>query len=330
MPANLTPEYLAAEKRYRTARTDEDRLDILQEMLRVIPKHKGTDHLQGDLRKRISQLRRLIADKRTKRKRRGPSHAIRHEGAGQVVLVGPPNTGKSQLVASLTRATPEVASYPYTTQKALPAMMPYEDVFVQLVDLPPITAEHTEPWVYEVIRAASAMVIVVDCTARYPANEIATTVELLEKAHVVPLDPANEDLHDIFLVEKPACVALNKVDTDGDQELVVLVGESYTGNIPLIPVSGQTGRGLERFRESVYSLLDVIRIYSKIPGKKADMSQPYTLPRGSSLNDFARTVHKDFAEQLKYARVWGSTRHDGQTVPRDYILTDKDVIELHM
>jgi len=330
MPANLTPEYRAAEKRYRAARTDEERLDCLQEMLRVIPKHKGTDHLQGDLKKRLSQLRRDISDSRTKRRRRGPSHAIRHEGAGQVVLVGPPNVGKSQIVDAVTNAAPEVAPYPYTTQKALPSMMPYEDVMVQLVDLPPITAEHTEPWVYEIVRAASAMVIVADCTAQYPVRQIDTTLELLAAAHVVPQDPANEDLHDIFLVEKPARIAINKVDTDDDEGLVTLVREMYGGSIPITAVSGKTGRNLDRLRQNVYDLLDVIRIYSKIPGKKADRLQPYTLPRGSLLTGFARTVHKDFAEQLKYARVWGGARHDGQTVPRDYILQDKDIIELHM
>jgi len=330
MPANLTPEYRAAEKRFRAARTDEERLECLQEMLRVIPKHKGTDHLQGDLKKRISELRRDISDSRTKRRRRGPSHAIRHEGAGQVVLVGSPNVGKSQIVDAVTNATPEVAPYPYTTQKALPSMMPYEDVLVQLVDLPPITAAHTEPWVYEIVRAASAMVIVADCTARYPVRDIKTTLELLAAAHVVPEDPANEDLHDIFLVEKPARIVLNKVDSDDDEELVALVQELYDGPLPITAVSGKTGRGRDRFRQDVYDLLEVIRIYSKIPGKKADRSQPYTLPRGSLLAGFARTVHKDFSEQLKYARVWGGARHDGQTVPRDYILQDKDIIELHM
>ena len=330
MPANLTPDYKAAEKRFRAARTDEERLECLQEMLRVIPKHKGTDHLQGDLKKRLSQLRRDISDGRTKRRRRGQSHAIRHEGAGQVVLVGSPNAGKSQLVDAMTNAMPEVAPYPYTTQKALPSMMPYEDVLVQLVDLPPVTAEHTEPWVYEIVRAASAMVVVADCTAPYPVRDIETTLELIAAAHVVPEDPANEDLHDIFMVEKPAHIVLNKVDSDDDEDLVALVKEMYGGPLPVTAVSGKTGRGLDQFRQDVYDLRDVIRIYSKIPGKKADRSQPFTLPRGSLLAGFARTVHKDFSEQLKYARVWGSGKHDGIMVKKDHILQDGDVIELHL
>jgi len=330
MPANLTPEYLAAERRYRAARTDRERLECLEEMLRVIPKHKGTEHLQGDLKKRISQVRRDISDKRTKRRRRGPSHTIRHEGAGQVGLVGPPNVGKSRLVAALTHATPEVAPYPYTTQKAVPGMMFYEDVPVQLVDLPPITAEHTEPWVYEVVRATSAIVVVADCTARDPVGQIRAVLELLADAHVVPLDPANEDMHDVFLVERPTLIALNKVDTDEDDELVALVQNLYRGNLNLLPVSGETGRGLDAFRAEVYRMLDVVRIYSKVPGKQAELAQPYTLPRGSSVTDFATAVHKDFAEQLKFARVWGGTRYAGQTVPRDYVLNDKDIIELHM
>src|SRR4030042_1374884 len=109
MPANLTPQYLEAEKNFRSAKSPLEKIAALEEMLAVMPKHKGTDHLRAELRTRIARLTQSL-DKKTATQR--ASMMIEKVGAGQVAVIGPPNTGKSQLVTSLTKATPVVAAYP--------------------------------------------------------------------------------------------------------------------------------------------------------------------------------------------------------------------------
>ncbi|MCX6553014.1 MAG: 50S ribosome-binding GTPase, partial [Acidobacteria bacterium] len=123
MPANLSPEYHRAEERLRGARSPDEKIAALEEMLRVIPKHKGTDHMQADLKGRIAKLRKEIGKKGGKG---GFTFIVPREGAGQVAIAGPPNSGKSSLVRALTRATPAVGSYPFTTREPVPGMMPFE------------------------------------------------------------------------------------------------------------------------------------------------------------------------------------------------------------
>lgn len=142
MPANLTPAYKAAEARFRAAVTREEKMAALEEMLRLIPKHKGTEHLQADLRSRLSKLKQ---EPRKKGPTKGPSHKVPREGAGQVALVGPPNGGKSSLLTALSRARPEIAPYPMTTREETPGMMEYEDIGFQLVDLPPSAGNTWSP-----------------------------------------------------------------------------------------------------------------------------------------------------------------------------------------
>ena len=146
MPANLTPEYERAEQRYREAGDDAERLEALREMLSTIPKHKGTEKMQADLKRRISQLVKA-GGKRARARTVDPFHVPRG-GAGQIVLLGLPNVGKSMLVATTTDASVKVAEYPYTTALPVPGMWPYQDVQIQVVDTPPVTAEHVPPGLF--------------------------------------------------------------------------------------------------------------------------------------------------------------------------------------
>jgi len=331
MPANLTPEYREAERLYREAKDPEEKLRCLEEMLRVIPKHKGTDHMQGDLKRRISQLKARIETARTTTKRRRPSYIIRKEGAGQVALVGPPNSGKSQLLSALTEAGPEVAPYPFTTLKPVPGMMQYENVWVQLIDLPAVCDDHMEKWVFECVRAADALLVVVDLAASDPDVQIERTLEILDGARIKVYGAETEKVESSFIHKAcPARIVANKADVDGARDAFEFLPELVSVDLPMTAVSAETGAGLDELRKVVFELLDVMRIYTKPAGKRADLGAPYTIRTGSTTLDFAAVVHKDFAEKLKRARVWGSAKFGGQSVSADYVLHDGDVVELHL
>jgi len=328
MPANLPPDYLAAEKRLRQARTPEEKVSILEEMLAIIPKHKGTDHLQGDLKAKIAALRRQM-ERRPGGARRANLYYVGKDGAGQVVLVGPPNSGKSMLLSSLTRATPEVAPYPFTTHKPLPGMMPYQDIQIQLVDLPPFTPELAEPWQFGIVRNADLVLIIIDVGEDACLEQLETLLDMLEKARISIIQEGQSQLKDGFWYKRGLVVA-NKEDLPDAAERVEILRESLFNKIPLFPVSAMKRQGLEVLKEEIYRSLDVIRTYTKAPGKPPSMDQPVVLKKGSTVIDAARSIHKDFAQNLKYARIWGKVYYNGQRVERHHILEDGDIVEFHI
>jgi len=324
MPANLTPEYLEAERAFKGAKTTEEKVEALERMLSTIPRHKGTEKLQADLKRRLSKLR--AGHEKRAVSRVGLIHRVEKEGAGQVVLVGPPNSGKSQLVRSLTHAMPEVADYPFTTRIPLPGMMAFEDVQIQLVDLPPVHPDLPESWVYQIIRTADAALLVVDLSDPDLLEDLETTLAETQKAKV-NLSAAT--------MPEPGWMALktllvgNKTDARGAAEDLEILRELYSARFPILQVSAHTGEGLPELRRAVFGLLQLVRVYTKAPGKKLEREAPYVLKRGARLMDLAAHVHHDFVTQLRFARVWGHGRFEGQMVNRDYLLDDKDVIELH-
>jgi ribosome-interacting GTPase 1 len=326
MSTNAGPVYREAEARFRAAVTREEKLAALEEMLRVVPKHKGTEKLCADLRSRISKLKH---EPRRKGGTRGPSHKITHEGAGQVALVGPPNSGKSTLVAELTHADPDVAPYPMTTLKATPGMMPHEDVAFQLVDLPPICREHVEPWVYDIIRGADLVWLVV--SVERPLTGLEDTIELLE-AKAVGLDPWRHQPHGERRPGwsyKDAFVVVTGMDRPGAQGDYEVFEELLDRPWWKVSVSGVTREGFDALGRATFDALDVIRVYSKEPGKEVDRERPFTLRRGSTVADLAAKIHKEIAEDLKYARLWGPSAHDGQSVRGGHVLEEGDVVEIH-
>jgi len=325
MPANLSPEYLEAERRFKAATTSEEKLAALEEMMATIPRHKGTEKMQADLKRRISKLRTEQARKPVSRA--GIIHRMDKEGAGQVALVGPPNGGKSMLVRQLTHATPEVADYPFTTRVPLPGMMKFEDIQIQLVDLPPVHPDFPESWLYQIIRNADAALLVVDLSDPDILEDLETTLGQLAQAKVHV--GAGELPATTGWLAKKSLLAANKVDAGGASGSLEILKDLYGGRFEIFPISAETGQGLDELRRSVFDLLELVRVYTKAPGKKLEMTAPYILKRGSRLLDLAAHVHHDFLSQLKYARVWGHGRFEGQMVNRDYLLADKDVIELH-
>jgi ribosome-interacting GTPase 1 len=325
MPANLTPIYLEAERRFKSAKTTEEKIAAIEEMMATIPRHKGTEKMQADLKRRLSKLRAEQA--RRPPSRAGILHRVEREGAGQVVMVGPPNSGKSLLVRILTHAQPEVADYPFTTRVPLPGMMPYEDMQVQLVDLPPVHPDFPETWLYQIIRNADAALLVVDLSDPDLLEDLETTLGQLSGAKVrlgegeLPAVPG--------WIRKRTLLVANKIDASGAPEGLEVLRDLYSERFNMTIVSAETGEGLESLRRLVFELLEVIRVYTKAPGKKLERTAPYILKRGSRLIDLAEHVHHDFLAQLKYARLWREGRFEGQMVNRDHVMEDDDVVELH-
>ena len=327
MPANLTPQYKAAEQRFREAKTVPEKIEALEVMLAVIPKHKGTDRLQGDLKRRLSKLR---DEAEQQAKRGGFSISVPREGAGQAVLVGPPNAGKSSLLARLTHARPEIGDYPFTTTRPVAGMLAVQKVQIQLVDLPALSDEFMEPWVPNLVRPADLILLVADLADEQAAAAVEQVERILARSKVRLARRLPDRPPEIGWVERRALLVGNKADAPGAAgraaELQVLFGD----RLPFLAVSAHTGLNLLTLGERIYDALDVIRSFSKPPGRLPSLETPIVLPRGATVLDFAEAIHKDFAQKLKFARIWGGAKFEGQKVQRDYVVQDGDVIELHL
>jgi len=328
MPANLPPMYFDAEKRFREAKTSESKIEALEEMLTIMPKHKGTDKLRADLRRRIAKLKELAQQKKGG-SRRDAAYMIEKEGAAQVIVVGAPNTGKSALVAALTNASPEVAEFPHTTWKPTPGMAPYENIQFQLVDTPPITRDYLDPWMSDLMRRADMLLVLVDLHDD-PLAQLEETLAVLQELRIFPAGfSVPGDLKKQPFIKK-ILVVVNKVDNEKHLEDYHAFLELAEMNLPCIWVSSRTGRNLYGLLQSLYELAGVIRVYTKSPGKEPNKMAPFVLPKMSTLEELAGKIHKDFVSKLKFAKIWGSGIFDGQMVQREYILQDGDVVEIHI
>ena len=329
MPANLTPDYLAAEARFREAQTTEDKLAALDEMYATIPKHKGTEKMRADIKRRISKLREKEKQSGKKGKRFDEFH-VEKQGAGQVVLLGPPNSGRSTLLSRLTSAEPQIADYPYTTRSPMPGMMEFEDVSIQLVDTPPMFGEHTEGGVISLARNSDSIAVTLDASDNTLVDQIEEMREATAKSRTV-LAGARSPGTDLTpgAVARPTLIVANKIDLAGADGNLIVLEEFYAAEFDICRVSALTGGGLEDLRGALFDSLRIIRVYTKIPGKPPDLAKPFTLRKGSTLMDFAGAIHKDFVHKLRFARAWGKHHLDGAQIGREHMLEDGDVVELH-
>jgi hypothetical protein len=326
MPANLPPQYFEAEKEFREAKTIPDKIAALEEMLAIMPKHKGTDHLRAELRARIAKLTQAAGKRATIHR---SSTVIPREGAAQIAVIGRPNAGKSQLVARVTKASPTVADYPFTTRTPTPGMMEFENIQIQLIDTPPLAPQAIEVWMAALLRRADALLVLVDLTLD-PLAQMEAIIAELARMRIGIIDQKTEGEPSVILHRKKALVAGNKIDLPGVSENYSALQKKYGDQLPVLAISAKEGTGLEEMKHGLYQLLDVIRVYTKVPGERADMHEPLVLARGSTIEDAAYSLHKDLLAKLKFARVWGSGKHDGMMVKRGHILQDGDIIELHI
>ncbi len=328
MPANLTPEYLEAEAKFKQAKTIPEKIKALEVMMAVIPKHKGTEKLRGQLKSRMAKLKEELQRRPTLGKAEQAFY-VKREGCGQVLLIGLPNTGKSTLFTKMTNAFSEVGDYPFTTKKPVPGMMKFENLQIQLVDTPPIQLDHVEPGFSNLLRNTDALLVVTDLTED-PIFQMEILQEVLSemkirmggKGAAPSLEPGWAYLKAILLG--------NKCDLRNSMEAYRSFEARFKESFPVFPVSAKEGMNVEGLKKEIYERLEIIRVYTKPPGGTPDFSEPVVLKRGGTVEDVALSIHKDFVRKLRYARVWGSGKFDGQMVKRDYRLSEGDVVELHL
>ncbi len=322
MVVNLPPQYHEKEAELKKAKTIEEKIKILEEMLAIMPKHKASEKLQALLKSKISKYRKML-EEQTKTKKKSPVPIIKKEGAGQVAICGPPNSGKSTLLSKLTKATPEIGDYPFTTKIPICGMMDYQDIKIQLVDTPSLSLEFTENWVGDILRKADSLVFLFDISSDFILEEIEDSLKLLEKFKIKE--------EGIFKFNKKIIWVGNKIDLPESNDIKEIFFEFYSDKIPeIITISAKNNLNLEPLKEKIFLSLDIIRVYTKIPGKPPDLENPYTLKKDTKVIELAEIIHKEFAKNFKYARLWRNGVDKIIIAGRDYILQDRDIIEIHV
>lgn len=328
MPANLPPQYYEVEKKYRTAKTPQEKIEILETMFSIMPKHKGTDRLRAELRTRIARLYDE-AEKRTGPASRGSQYLIKREGAGQVILIGVPNSGKSLLFNKLTGVEAKVADYPFTTKYPMPGMMRFENIQIQLIDMPPVTDRASHPWMRTLLRKADLLLMVIDATQDIVA-QYNSVMEMLTGMRIKPGETGSSDIVlDDLSLQKNSLIVLNKCDLNIHWHDGV---DTLRKNLPyrcnFVPFSSYAPEMIDSMKKETFRALNIIRVYTRAPGQQAGLTNPVILKAGSTIEDVAGSIHKDIRRKLKFARVWGSVKFPGQQVNKLYQPTDGDIIEL--
>jgi len=297
-------------------------------MMAVIPKHKGTERLRGQLKSRMAKLKEEL-QKRPTVGRAEQAYNIKREGAAQVVILGIPNSGKSCLLSQITNASSEVADYPFTTQKPIPGMMKFENLQIQLVDTPPIQLDHIESGFPNLIRNAEALLLLVDLTDD-PIFQMEILLEELDRMRIKVVGKGPIPSLEVGWASLRALLVGNKCDAKNAMGAYQKFENRFKNTFSSLPISAKERMNLDELKKEIYEILGIIRVYTKIPGKDPDRTEPVILKKGSTVGDVALSIHKDFVAKLRYAKIWGSGKFDGQMVKRDFLINEGDVIEMHI
>jgi uncharacterized protein len=318
MPANLPTIYHKIEARLKFADTSEEKISILREMLAVMPKHKGTDGLRAELNSKIAKLKKE-AKKKPQARRLDLTH-VPKMGIAQVVLMGAPNSGKSALLAAMTNATPEVASYPFTTQKPDVGMIEFENVQIQLVDTPPLYENFHPPWLLALGRSSNVIIGMISGSKSNPEKELDSLLSRLETGSIFL--ESRDFYNGEDLMRKNGFIIVSR----SGEDKIKLLREKYGERLDFQRF--ELNSEVEILKKEIYDFLNLIRIYTKPPGKEADFTEPVVLSKGSTVEDAAYHIHKDFANKMKYTKLWRGSNNPRQVGPEE-VLMEGDVVEFH-
>jgi len=321
MPANLPPQYFEVERQYRETKEPREKLTYLQQLLSIIPKHKGTEKLQAELKTKISKIKTTIEKQKKSKGSGGAWYQVEKQGAGQVVLVSLPNCGKSSLLNVLSNAHSEVGLYPYTTQLPKVGMMEFENIKIQMVDTPALY-EEAPAWLYGLYRNSDLLLIMLDI-CKDPINDFEKIRKALNDKNIFI---TRHEFGDV----KKALVVLNKADAEFDENARRVFVKKYQDDFSIMPISTTRLQGIDILKKWIFDRLNIIRLYTKKTGKPIVKDDPVVLLRGITVIDAAEHIHKDFKKNLKYARLWNEKGYAGQRVEKNHVLCDEDVIEFHV
>ena len=321
MVVNLPPQYHEKEKELKEVKTPEEKIAVLEEMLAIMPKHKSSEKLQALIKSKISKYKKMM-EKSPSTAKKSIVPQIPKEGDAQVVICGPTNSGKSTLLTSLTKAKPEIADYPFTTTVPIPGMLQYQDIKIQMIELPSLSLDFTDNWVGDFIRKSNLILFLFDLSSDDLIEEIEDAIGVLEKFKVKK-EGEFQFFYKILWVG-------NKIDVPSHKEIKDVFIELYKDKIPyFFEISAKEKINIEKLPEIIFNHLEIIRVYTKIPGKPPDIENPYTVKKGSQLVHLAEIIHKDIVKNFKYARLWRGQTEKPIVIGRDYILEDKDIVEIH-
>jgi hypothetical protein len=340
MPANLTPQFYEARERFHRASTNDDKVKALEEMLRTIPKHKGTDKMQANIKKQLSKVK-ADSIKQASQGKQKPFWIIDKQGAARIVLVGAANTGKSSFLQAVTNAKSTIADYPFTTQKPIPGMAIHKHVQFQIIDLPPYNSS-SPGWMNEVIRTSDLILMFLDMSSDNVLSQLEETINTFKGNNINIISPletedVEEEIDDEELFidanSRNTIIIGNKFDSNECNEIFELFLEyknMLEVELPIHNISCTENLYINDLLDNIFNYLHIIRAYTKAPGTEPNFEEPVALRKGATLIDLAMEIHKDFANKLNFAKVWGKNTFDGQKVSKDYVICDGDIVEFHI